>query len=103
MRSTNCPWWRRAYRYANSPERTLPMCSEPVGLGAKRVRTVTSLPLDSRRRFRRDVINDADDALDLVGNPARLAGEKRGLEPRPIRRHPVHRLDRANRNHAFVA
>ena len=23
-----------------SPERTLPMCSEPVGLGAKRVRTV---------------------------------------------------------------
>ena len=31
---------RRAYSQQNSAVRTPPMCSKPVGLGAKRVRTV---------------------------------------------------------------
>jgi hypothetical protein len=33
------PWWR-ANAHGNSAERMLPRCRKPVGLGAKRVRTV---------------------------------------------------------------
>ncbi len=40
MRRMNVPPWRRAYSQQNSAVRTPPMCSMPVGLGAKRVRTV---------------------------------------------------------------
>ncbi len=39
MRSTNWPPWRRAKAQLNSAVRAEPMCRNPVGLGAKRVRT----------------------------------------------------------------
>ncbi len=39
-RRMNLPPWRRAYSQQNSAVRTPPMCSRPVGLGAKRVTTV---------------------------------------------------------------
>src|ERR1700712_38200 len=40
MRSTNFPPCRRAYNQENKAVRRPPMCKKPVGLGAKRVRTV---------------------------------------------------------------
>ena len=39
-RRMNLPCMRRAYSQLNSAVRTPPMCSRPVGLGAKRVTTV---------------------------------------------------------------
>ncbi len=39
MRRMNWPPMRRAYSQLNSAVRTPPMCSRPVGLGAKRVMT----------------------------------------------------------------
>src|SRR5262249_20637966 len=71
IRRMNAPRLWRAKSHANNPERTLPMCSDPVGLGAKRVRTVTiSLPFDRRRRLGSDVVDHAVDTFGLVGDAA---------------------------------
>src|SRR5882757_95347 len=49
MRSTKTPAWRRAYNQQNSAVRNPPMCRKPVGLGAKRVRTIMDVSLEKQR------------------------------------------------------
>src|SRR5262245_40368001 len=50
MRRTSCPAWRRAKAQLKSAVRAPPTCRNPVGLGAKRVRTVTATESSRGRR-----------------------------------------------------
>src|SRR2546426_5804213 len=59
------------------------------------------LPLDRRRRLRADVVHDAVDALDLVDDARRDACEQVVRQARPVSRHAVLALDRANRGGVF--
>ena len=70
--------------------------------GARRARPRRSLPLDRRRRFRRDVIHHATDAAHLVDDPARDPGEHVVRNASPVGGHEVLRFDRPDRNDRVV-
>src|SRR3954463_14091149 len=61
-----------------------------------------SLPLDGGRRLRADVVHDAVDALHLVDDARGDRREELVRQARPIGRHAVLALHRANRRRVLV-
>src|SRR5262249_40560943 len=65
-------------------------------------RISSSFPLDRRGRLAADVINNTRYAAQLVDYPVRYLADEFVRQVRPVRRHEVDRLDRAQRDHPLV-
>src|SRR5579872_1349650 len=61
------------------------------------------LPFNRGGRLRSDIVHHAIDAANFVGDTAGHAREETGIETRPVGGHAIMRLDRANRDDAFIA
>src|SRR5262249_49157162 len=62
----------------------------------------TSLPLNRRRRLRRDIVHDPVHAFHLVDDPSGEARQELGRKARPVGGHAVHRLDDADGEDVLV-
>src|SRR5262249_4296214 len=61
------------------------------------------LPLNRRRRLRRDVVDDAVDAADFVDQTAREFRQEIGGKARPVGGHAVDAFDSANGDDVFIS